>query len=478
MKVSIPDFSNAHVLVVGDIMLDRYWYGDTLRISPEAPVPVVRVGDAEERPGGAANVALNIVALGARVTLLGVTGNDEPADTLQNRLEEAGVECHFLRQTGTPTITKLRVLSRHQQLIRLDFEDGFNDFVPEDLLQQVRTFVADADAVLLSDYGKGTLQGIAAIIESARTAGKPVLVDPKGADFENYRGASLITPNFAEFEKVVGACADEIEMVERGEALCRRYDLGGVLVTRSDKGMSLLRNAKPPVHLPTRAREVYDVTGAGDTVIAGLTAAIAAGQPPEQAMAIANLAAGIVVGKLGTATASVAELRHALRTLETGNSSCLEEDALVQAVADAREHGEKIIMTNGCFDILHAGHVGYLEAARALGDRLIVAVNDDASVERLKGAGRPINSLEQRMIVLAGLACVDWVVVFSEDTPQRLICKVLPDVLIKGGDYRPEDIAGGSCVQDNGGEVIVLDYEEGVSTTRIVEAIRQHAGEG
>ena len=478
MKVSLPDFTKAHVLVIGDIMLDRYWHGDTSRISPEAPVPVVRVEEAEERPGGAANVALNIIALGASVTLLGVTGNDEPADTLQKSLEDAGVECHFLRLNGQPTITKLRVLSRHQQLIRLDFEDGFAEYNPEDLLQQFRTYLADVDVVLLSDYGKGTLRGAAALIENARTAGKPVLVDPKGTDFDRYHGATLITPNLSEFEAVVGHCADEIDIVERGEALCKRLDLASMLVTRSDKGMSLLRPASIPVHIPTQAREVYDVTGAGDTVIAGLAASIAAGQDAEQAMAIANLAAGIVVGKLGTATATVAEIRHALQTQQAGSRGSMDEDSLLQAIEDARAHGEKIVMTNGCFDILHAGHVGYLEAARKLGDRLIVAVNSDDSVTRLKGAERPINPLEQRMAVLAGLGCVDWVVPFTEDTPERLICKLLPNLLVKGGDYRPEDIAGGTCVQENGGEVIVLDFEEGVSTTRIVEAIRNSTGEG
>jgi len=473
MTLSLPDFSSAHVLVIGDIMLDRYWHGDTSRISPEAPVPVVRVVDSEERPGGAANVALNIVALGARVTLIGVTGNDEQADKLQETLEAAGVECHFIRMAGLPTITKLRVLSRHQQLIRLDFEDSFAEFDQSDLLQRYQSFLGDADAVVMSDYGKGTLAGATTLIEHARAANKPVLVDPKGQDFSPYRGASFITPNLSEFEGVVGHCIDEAEIVERGEALCREMDIASLLVTRSDKGMSLLRGDQPPVHLPTQAREVYDVTGAGDTVIAGLAASIAAGQDPEQAMQVANLAAGIVVGKLGTATASVSEIRRALQSQQSFSMGRIDEDSLLQAVQDARDHGERIIMTNGCFDILHAGHVGYLEAARKLGDRLIIAVNDDDSVRRLKGPTRPINPLEQRMAVLAGLGCVDWVVPFSEDTPERLICKLLPDVLIKGGDYRPEDIAGGSCVQEHGGEVIVLDYEEGVSTTRIVESIRR-----
>lgn len=469
MTLSLPDFSSAHVLVIGDIMLDRYWHGDTSRISPEAPVPVVLVVDEEERPGGAANVALNIVALGARVTLLGVTGNDEHADMLQTTLEAAGVECHFLRMDSMPTITKLRVLSRHQQLIRLDFEDSFAEFEQTDLMQQFRASLNGVGAVVLSDYGKGTLTGSADLIEQAQQHNIPVLIDPKGRDFSPYRGATVITPNLSEFEAVVGECDNDDELVTRGQALCREMEIDSLLVTRSDKGMSLLRDNAEPVHLPTQAREVYDVTGAGDTVIAGLATSMAAGQAAEQAMQVANLAAGIVVGKLGTATASVGELRRALQTQQ----GRIDEADLLQSVQDARDHGERIIMTNGCFDILHAGHVGYLEAAKKLGDRLIIAVNDDESVRRLKGEQRPINPLEQRMAVLAGLACVDWVVPFSEDTPERLICKLLPDVLIKGGDYRPEEIAGGQCVQDNGGEVIVVDYEEGVSTTRIVETIRQ-----
>jgi D-beta-D-heptose 7-phosphate kinase/D-beta-D-heptose 1-phosphate adenosyltransferase len=477
MTTNLPNFSAARVLVIGDIMLDRYWHGDTSRISPEAPVPVVRVGDAEERPGGAANVALNVTALAGKAILLGVTGDDEPADTLQKRLAEANVECDFQREQGLPTITKLRVLSRHQQLIRLDFEDSFASFDNNALLARYQDALSQCDAVVLSDYGKGTLRNAAPLIKAAREAGKFVLVDPKGNYFDGYRGASVITPNLAEFEAVVGPCGSEQELVTKGEVLCKRLELDALLVTRSDKGMSLLRANEKAIHLPTQAREVFDVTGAGDTVIAVLAAALAAGSDWPEAMLASNLAAGIVVAKLGTATASQSELRRAIYAQTQSNRSVLDEDMLAQAISDARAHGEKIVMTNGCFDILHAGHVGYLDAARELGDRLIVAVNDDDSVTRLKGAERPINPLEHRMQVLAGLECVDWVVPFSEDTPERLICKLLPDVLVKGGDYRVEQIAGGACVQENGGEVVVLDFKEGLSTSRIVEAIRKQVSE-
>ena len=472
MKVHIPNFDNARVLVVGDLMLDRYWYGSTSRISPEAPVPVVHVGESEERPGGAGNVALNISALGSRADVLGLTGDDEAAEALAHRLEAAGVQCHFEKMAGLATVTKLRVMSRHQQLIRLDFEDGFHELDSSALQARYQALLATCDAVILSDYGKGTLTAVQSLIATARQAGKPVLIDPKGHDYSIYRGATLITPNLSEFEAVVGHSKTDAELVAKGEALRAELDLEALLVTRSEKGMTLIRKGMPVLHLPTKAREVYDVTGAGDTVIAALAAALAAGQDLAEATALANLAAGVVVGKLGTATASVTELRHAVREHDEIEGGVLDEDRLEALVRDAQAHGETVVMTNGCFDILHAGHVAYLEQARKLGDRLIVAVNDDASVKRLKGEERPVNSLPQRMTVLAALASVDWVVPFSEDTPERLICHICPDVLVKGGDYRPEQIAGGKCVNQAGGKVVVLDFVDGCSTSRIIDVIR------
>jgi len=469
MTVSVPDLTRARVAVVGDLMLDRYWHGPTGRISPEAPVPVVHVQGVEERPGGAGNVALNLASLGVGVRLYGLTGDDEAAASLATTLEAAGVECRFHPVPGLPTVTKLRVLSRHQQLIRLDFEQAYPAEAARALARAVE--LQGVGALILSDYGKGALATVGELIQAARAHGLPVLVDPKGNDFGRYRGATCITPNLAEFEAVVGPCPDEATLVAKGEALMRDLGLTALLVTRGEHGMTLLRPGRPEFHLPTQAREVYDVTGAGDTVIATLAAALAAGSDWEQATALANLAAGRVVGKLGTATVSLPELRRAASGLAGGG--VVNEEQLLLAVADARAHGERIVMTNGCFDILHAGHVAYLEAARRLGDRLVVAVNDDASVRRLKGAGRPVNPLERRMAVLAGLASVDWVVPFSEDTPERLICRVRPDVLVKGGDYRPEDIAGGRCVREAGGEVRVLGYEDGCSTSAIIRAIRE-----
>ena len=474
MTIQIPDFSASRVLVVGDVMLDRYWHGDTSRISPEAPVPVVRVGDAEERAGGAGNVALNIAALGAKATVIGLTGADEACDALAEILQTANVECRFVRLLENSTVTKLRVISRHQQLIRLDFEDGFSESDATHVVSQFEESLSGVGAVVLSDYGKGTVRDFQTYINSARQAKIPVLVDPKGTDFERYRGATLITPNMHEFEAVVGPCASDEAIVDKGQALLKAVDLDALLGTRSERGMTLLRRDKHVLHLPTRAREVFDVTGAGDTVISVLAAALAAGEPLEEATALSNLAPGVVVSKLGTTTASIAELQHALRDEQVLERGVLSEEVLVQVVRDAQQHGERIVMTNGCFDILHPGHVTYLQQAAKLGDRLVVAVNDDASVRRLKGHGRPINSVERRMAVLAALECVDWVVPFSEDTPERLICSVLPDLLVKGGDYRPEQIAGGNCVIDNGGQVQVLDYVEGHSTSDIIKNILEH----
>jgi len=472
VKTHFPPFERARVLVVGDVMLDRYWHGQTSRISPEAPVPVVRVNHNEQRPGGAGNVALNIASLGGHATLLGLTGADEAADALESRLTAARVQSRFVRIAGLPTIVKLRILSRHQQLIRLDFEEGFGDQGQDELIQQFGQELANIGAVVLSDYAKGALQRVPALIAQARARKVPVLVDPKGKDFTIYRGASLLTPNMSEFEVVVGHCAHESQIVERGLNLLRDLQLDSLLITRGEQGMTLLRDHEPELHLPAQAREVYDVTGAGDTVIGTLAAALAAGDDLPSSVALANLAASIVVGKLGTATVSAPELRRALNQQHDSLRGTMTEEQLLIAVQDAKAHGEKVVFTNGCFDILHAGHVTYLEQARKLGDRLIVAVNTDASVQKLKGPGRPVNSVDRRMHVLAALESVDWVVPFSEDTPARIINAVIPDVLVKGGDYQTDNIVGADTVLKHGGEVKVLSFVDGVSTTAIINSIK------
>ena len=470
--LAIPNFSGLRVLVAGDAMLDEYWFGDAGRISPEAPVPIVRTGSSEQRPGGAANVALNAAALGADVRLVAAVGRDERGDTLERMLADTGVQCDFVRSPELPTIHKLRVLARNQQLIRLDAEQPL-DACADELAERVEAALPATDIVLLSDYAKGSLSRVEVLIEACLAANVRALVDPKGRDFGKYRGSSALTPNESEFATVAGSWQQEEELLSKAESLRAELALELLLVTRGPRGMALVSSGAPPLTLAAQAREVFDVTGAGDTVLALLGASLAAGVSPGDAAALANLGAGIVVGKIGVATVSRAELSLALHRRSSGGRGPVELDELAAIVADAKVRGERIVMTNGCFDILHAGHVSYLEEAKALGDRLVVAVNDDDSVRRLKGAPRPITPLADRMAVLAGLAAVDWVVPFADDTPAAAVERLLPDVLVKGGDWRPEDIAGGDTVLANGGQVRSLGFREGRSTSALIRALRE-----
>lgn len=478
MKLEMPALQDARVLVVGDVMLDRYYHGETSRISPEAPVAVVNVQGQEDRPGGASNVALNLAALGAAATLVGVVGRDSTADSLRKRLAAAGVQCEFLESSNKPTITKLRVVSKHQQLLRLDFEEEFDASDTSGLGDNVEKSLLNSQILVLSDYSKGTLTDPAALIGLARQLNIPVIVDPKGTDFEKYRGATLITPNLPEFEAVVGVCRTEEEIVDKGRGLMSSLQLESILITRGENGMTLLRPTAPELHLPAKAQEVYDVTGAGDTVIAVLAAVIAvvntwSQQSLADATRIANLAAGLAVGKLGTAAISGPELRRAVRDEENSGKGVMSAAQLEATVRDAKFDGERIVFTNGCFDVIHAGHVGYLSEARQLGDRLVVAINADSSVTRLKGMGRPINPVERRMAVLAGLEAVDWVVSFDSDTPESLLKALRPDTLVKGGDYTVAEVVGGDFVKSYGGEVKVLNFIDDCSTSAIVDKIHE-----
>ena len=473
MKLEMPPFQHARLLVIGDVMLDRYWHGSASRVSPEAPVPVVQVTNREDRPGGAGNVALNIAALGSAVRLVGVVGDDETGLELLSRLKAAGVYCDFLQSEEKPTITKLRIISQHQQLIRLDFEKAFEASDIIGLQDKAKSLVDDSQVMVLSDYGKGALQDIIDLIDLGRSRNIPIIVDPKGSEFTKYRGATLITPNLSEFEAVVGGSDNEDELVNKGLRLVRELNLEAILITRGEHGMTLIRPNSPELHLPARAQEVFDVTGAGDTVISVLAASMAAGDGLADATALANLAAGLVVGKLGTAAISGPELRRAMLSDQNSGRGVMTAEQLQIVVQDAKAHGEKIIFTNGCFDIIHAGHVGYLAEAKRLGDRLVVAINDDDSAHRLKGSGRPINPVERRMAVLAGLEAVDWVVSFSEDTPEPLLESLQPEVLVKGGDYTMDQVVGGSYVESYGGMVRVLEFLDNCSTSAIMEKMKE-----
>lgn len=473
MNSAVEQLKSGRIAVVGDVMLDRYWLGAATRISPEAPVPVLRVNGQEDRIGGAANVAANAVAVGTQTTLAGLIGDDADGRVIENLCRTAGITPVLVRN-ASPSTVKLRALARHQQLLRLDFEAPPAPGAAASLLAEASRIFAGAGAVVLSDYAKGALEQPRAWIEQARAAHIPVIVDPKHQDFGRYAGADLVTPNLGEFHAAVGVCADERTLVERAVAVCQQHGFGGLLVTRGELGMSLVRPGHSPLHLPAQARDVFDVTGAGDTVCALLACGLAAGLDWPTATALANIAAGIVVGKLGTAVVSNDELAAATEpSLGTTRKGVLTEAQLIAEVAMARSRGQRVVMTNGCFDLLHVGHLRYLEDAAALGDRLVVAVNTDDSVRRLKGPSRPVNNTASRMEVLAGLRAVDWVIPFAEDTPERLIAAVAPDVLVKGGDYRIDQIAGASAVLARGGQVLTLAFHDGHSTTGLIAALER-----
>ena len=453
-------------------MLDEYWHGPARRVSPEAPALVVNVERREQRPGGAANVACNLDGLGAGAALLGIVGRDAEADALEHSMRGSGVAREWLQSARQPTVRKLRVLSRNQQVIRLDRETPFGAEDARQLAARFEERLGDCSAVVLSDYAKGSLADPAALIASARAAGKPVLVDPKSSDFGKYRGASLLTPNRAEFEAALGGSRESAEeLAARARRVCALLEIGGMAVTLGGQGLLLAPAEGEPRHIPAQAREVFDVTGAGDTVVAVLAAGLAVGADLGRMAHLANVAAGVVVRRVGVAPVGLKDLERALGQGEAQEAAVIDTARAVEIGRRLRRAGRRLVMTNGCFDLLHAGHTACLAEARALGDGLMVAVNDDDSVRRLKGEGRPVVPLEQRMQVLAALGCVDWVVPFSEDTPAALIEQVGPLVLAKGGDYRPEEIAGGKAVEHSGGRVVILPYRDGLSTTSLLHRL-------
>ena len=465
-------FSGARVLVVGDIMLDQYWTGSADRVSPEAPVPVVKVSDTDYRPGGAANVALNVVSLGAQCTLIGYVGKDSSGKKLTAVLSAAGVNCQFIEVDDWKTPVKLRLVSQNQQLVRMDFEESV-PFLGESerlavMLNSVEKNLAHSDVMILEDYDKGALQEPSSLIAAAKKYSVPVLVDPKSKPLSAYRGSDLVKPNEKEFQAYSGSTKSNYSEVAR--TLCGELDIGHIVVTMGGDGMSV-NNSSRSIHIPARPVDVFDVTGAGDTAAAVMALGYALGVEVHEAAQLANLASSLAVGKLGTAPITEPELRGGLRN-KTFDRGILKKEDLLNLVENARRMGERIVFTNGCFDILHAGHVTYLEEAAELGQRLIVAVNKDSSVERLKGAGRPIVNYEARAMVLSGLESVDWVVGFDEDTPERLLEEIRPDVLVKGGDYSTEDVVGSEIVLSYGGSIRVLSLVEELSTTKIVDRIK------
>ena len=470
---SLPSYKDINVLVAGDAMLDRYWNGNAERISPEAPVPVVLVKGIEERPGGAGNVARSITALGGQCSLAALLGEDENGRQLESLLRQEKVALCCVKEQAAKTVTKLRVVSRNQQLIRLDFESEFTGNSINSLTNTICRELERHDVLILSDYKKGALENVSEIIKKSNLMGTNVFVDPKGNDFSKYQNATAITPNQTEFAAIVGNAANEQELAEKGLQLLAELNLTALVITRSEKGVTLIEKSGNVVNIPARAKEVFDVTGAGDTFISVLAASYAAKSSFEDAVNIANAAASVVVGKLGAATVTREEIEHELYRANQVFGKIIANQDLLKKVNRLRSEGKKIVMTNGCFDILHSGHVEYLLKAKELGDVLIVAVNSDASVARIKGESRPINKLQDRMTVLSGLQSVDWLVDFDQDTPLELIQAILPDVLVKGGDYAVEEIVGNDVVRENGGEVKVIDYVDSYSTSSLISKINK-----
>lgn len=468
-------FGGRSVLVVGDLMLDRYLWGEVERISPEAPVPVLRLRRETEVAGGAANVARNLAALGLRVELAGLIGRDAEGERLRALLAADGIgTAAILVSQERATSTKTRAMGQRQQMLRIDREDStpLTPELKEALFTRIQPRLSEAEGLLLSDYAKGVLRGglCQRLIQAARALGKPVWVDPKGRDFRRYRGATLVTPNRAELAQALDQPGAGLPaLLDGGARLRDALELEALVVTLGEQGMALIE-AGGLHQRPARAREVFDVSGAGDTAIAVLAAALVAGLTPLEAVDLANLGAGVVVGHLGTARLDRAALLAAMDQASalSQEAKILTLEALQTRVHQWRDQGERIVFTNGCFDLLHAGHVSYLEQARHHGQRLIVGLNTDASVRALKGAGRPIIPEADRARVLAALAAVDAVVLFAESTPLDLIRALHPDVLVKGADYRPEQVVGAAEVQRHGGQLVLIPLLPGRSTSALL----------
>lgn len=471
-------------LVIGDLMLDEYLWGKTDRISPEAPVQVVDVMREDLRLGGAGNVVNNLVALGCNVSVCSVIGVDDNGSYLKQLFSQMGVEIDGLfedsdRRTGKKT----RVMAAHQQIVRIDREskDALQPAIEDKLIMWVRENAVNFDVLVVSDYLKGVLTPalLATVIKMGNEAKIPVVVDPKGSDYSKYAGATILTPNRKEAEQAAAvAITDEVSLNLAAAKLLEKLNLSALLITRSEAGMSLFRSGSAPLHIPTVAREVYDVTGAGDTVLAVLSLGLASGLSFDDSAKLANTAAGIVVGKLGTSTLKSAEILDEIgREHRDSNNKIKNFDVLAEIIAAEKSRGKRIVFTNGCFDLLHVGHVKYLQKARSFGDILILGLNSDASIKRLKGDKRPLIAEGERAHILAALDCIDYVVIFDEDTPLHLIAALKPSILVKGGDYTLDGVVGREIVEAAGGRVELVQFVDGKSTTNIIGKILESYGE-
>lgn len=467
----------ARVLCIGDIMLDRFVYGSVDRISPEAPIPVLKITREDEMLGGAGNVMRNLHALGAQACFAGLVGEDEAAGKIHELLNAAnGMEAVLIRDKTRTTTLKTRYMASNQQIMRADYEEAhpISSEQEKSLFSEISKKIAHYDVVVLSDYGKGVLSdGLCRqIITLATQMQKPVIVDPKGADYEKYRGARLVTPNLKELSEASRmSCQSDDDILAAARHVIDQSGVENILATRSKDGMSLISASQQVLHLPTRARDVFDVSGAGDTVVATMALAIALGASQQEGAELANLAAGLVVAKIGTAAVYREELLQALmhEDVSRAEDKILTKQSAVDKINLWKSQNISIGFTNGCFDLLHPGHISLLKQAKAQCDKLVIGLNSDASVSRLKGPSRPVQNELARATVLSSLESVDLVVIFDEDTPYQLLESLLPDVLVKGADYTREQVVGGDLIEQNGGRVFLAQLEDGFSTTRTVQ---------
>ncbi len=468
------------ILVVGDVILDEYVTGAVGRISPEAPVPVLESTTVVKSPGGAANVAANLAALGCDVLLVGVVGVDAPGDALTGLLQERGIStAGLVVDPSRPTTHKIRVLAQGQHVLRIDREERAKISAEAQalLINKLKVWIPECDGVLCSDYEKGVLQPevLQTLMKETSSRGRAVVVDPKGTGYERYVGAYALTPNVAEIETATGMKVTSVESLDQAVALLFAQTGAEVLLaTRGKDGMVVYEREGPKTAIQAEGREVYDVTGAGDTVVAVLAIGIFGGSSAVDAAGLANIAAGQVVGKLGTATVTREELRRSLKgRAGRGQQKLISREAAKEVAERARARGQTVVFTNGCFDILHAGHVQYLQEARDEGDLLILGLNSDRSVRTLKGESRPVMGEGDRALILGAMECVDHVVLFDEATPQALVDALVPDVLVKGADYKAEEVVGRETVEANGGRLRLIRLVEGRSTSDIVERIKE-----
>ena len=461
-----------NLTVLGDVMIDKYWKGKVNRISPEAPVPILKADEIETRAGGAANVANNIASLGGTVSIFGIIGDDDNGKELSSLIDRSNLNNHLTVHKKLKTTTKLRFLANNQQLLRVDFEE--NNFVSNKIHENSKFLsnLKKTDLIVLSDYNKGTLSNVQDIIKITNSLNKISIIDPKGSSFDKYYGATIITPNLLEFEQIVGPCNDNSVLEEKAKILIKKLKFKHIIVTRGSEGLSVFSKNEKGIHLKTEAKEVFDVTGAGDTLIATLGFFIAHGLTVHQSAQIANSAASFVVAKSGTSTINLAELIPKFSLKFSQNKSLYNKEEIRVLVDNLKKLNKKIVFTNGCFDILHPGHLHLLQKAKELGDVLIVGINEDSSVRELKGILRPINKISDRIEMMSNIKTVDIIIPFKEKTPIELIKLIIPDILVKGGDYKADKVIGNEIVRSNGGDVIVIDFLKGFSSSNIINKIK------